>query len=81
MLFVPMLPLPAVYASASFPMYIANYAEIGAGLRWLAAATSMFFCVAIVVCTAALIDRLRAARVGVAGGAVPPAAVPSTAAA
>jgi hypothetical protein len=67
MLFVPMIPLPAVYASASFPMYIANYAEIGAGLRWLAAATSMFFCVAIVVCTTALIDRWRLARETTAG--------------
>ncbi|MCW3013982.1 MAG: hypothetical protein JWO02_1074 [Solirubrobacterales bacterium] len=59
MLFVPMLPLPAVYASASFPMYIAGYADVGAGVRWLAAATSMFFCVATVVCTTAAVDRWR----------------------
>jgi hypothetical protein len=62
MIFVPMLPLPAVFAAASFPMYITNYADVGTGVRWVAAATSMFFIAAIVVATTAAIERWRAMR-------------------
>jgi hypothetical protein len=62
LVFVPMLILPTVYAAGSWPMYVANYADVGPVLDWLSAVTSMFMLVAILVATTAAAQRWRTAE-------------------
>ncbi len=45
---IPVLSLPAVYASAGAPMYVALYADVPKGVQWLAGVATLALCAAIV---------------------------------
>lgn len=62
LIFVPTLILPTVYAAGSWPMYVANYADVGPAVEWLSAATSMFILVLVLVSTTAAVARWQTAE-------------------
>jgi hypothetical protein len=57
---VPTLALPAVYASAGWPMYLALYSDVPKGVQWLAGAATVALCALIVVAVTKAAERWRA---------------------
>jgi hypothetical protein len=59
---VPAVALPAVYAGAGWPMYLALYSHVPKLVQYLAGLTTVGLCAGIVVCAAAAAERWRAAQ-------------------
>ena len=62
LVFVPTVALPAVYAAAGWPMYLALYSHVPKVVQYLAGLTTLGLCAAIVVCAAAAAEHWRAAE-------------------
>lgn len=58
---IPTLSLPAVYASAGWPMYVALYSDVPKGVQWLAGAATLALCAAVVAAVTYGAARWRAA--------------------
>jgi hypothetical protein len=67
---IPTMSLPIVFAATSWPLYVSNYADISEGLRWVAAAVSVGFCVVAVLAVSYLAERWHG-RETAQRGAVP----------
>jgi chromate transport protein ChrA len=59
---VPTVALPAVYAAAGWPMYVALYSHVPKSVQWLAGLLTLALCAAIVVVATAAAERWRAAE-------------------
>jgi hypothetical protein len=62
LLFVPAVALPAVYAAAGWPMYVALYSHVPKALQYVAGLVTLGLCAAIVVCAVAAAERWRASE-------------------
>jgi hypothetical protein len=62
LVFVPAVALPAVYASAGWPMYVALYSHTAKVVQYLAGLVTLGLCAGIVVCAVAAAERWRAAE-------------------
>jgi hypothetical protein len=62
LLLVPTIALPAVYAAAGWPMYVALYSDVPKSVQFLAGLLTLALCAAIVVCATAAAERWRAAE-------------------
>ena len=58
---VPCISLPMIFASTSWPMYVANYSNVPDWLSWVAAGISIALCVAAVPVISGLAVRWREA--------------------
>jgi hypothetical protein len=60
---IPTLALPAVYASAGWPMYLALYSDVPKSVQWLAGAATLALCALVVVAVTAAAERWRSAEI------------------
>jgi hypothetical protein len=56
----PLLSLPAVYAAAGMPIYVALHSSTAKSAQYLAGVATLAFCLAIVIAGTALVERWRA---------------------
>jgi hypothetical protein len=61
---VPTVALPAVYAAAGWPMYLALHSHVPKVVQYLAGLTTLGLCASFVVCAAAAAERWRAGELG-----------------
>lgn len=57
--FVPAVALPAVYASAGWPIYLALHSQVSKPVQYLAGVVTLGLCAAIVVCAVAAAEHWR----------------------
>jgi hypothetical protein len=61
---VPIFSLPAVYAAAGMPMYVALHAETSKLVQYLAGAATLAFCTVVVLAATAIAARWRVMSAG-----------------
>ncbi|WP_372789387.1 hypothetical protein [Paraconexibacter sp.] len=76
---VPVFSLPAVYAAAGMPMYVALHGETAKGVQYLAGVATLLFCAVVVVAATLIAERWREGELGGTRSAAREAAPPERA--
>lgn len=63
---VPLFSLPAVYAAAGMPMYVALHSDVSKPVQYAAGAATLAFCAAIVAAASLVAERSREPRLAAA---------------
>ncbi len=66
---VPVFSLPAVYAAAGMPMYVALHADVGRPVQYAAGVATLALCFLVVLAATTIVDRWRAGDVALRAAA------------